>query len=366
MWMARNIFDFMCSWGPVVLGHRNPRVDAAAIAQLSLGDCLNGPTPHMVELAERVVDNITHADWAMFCKNGTDATSMAVGIARAATGRSHILMANGSYHGIAPWSMPIGAKGVTKEELSTTGRFTYNDLASVEAAADAADGKVAAIVLTPIRHDIRRDLELPTPAFARGVRALCDRLGSVLILDEVRTGYRLHQHGSWEPLGVAPDLSAWSKAIANGYALACLVGNASLSDAAQSVFVTGSFWMGAAAFAAAIATLDELEESKAIDEMDGNGRLFCTGLREQALAHGLTVSVSGPPQLPFMTFEDDPAFAKARLWTEACVRDGLYIHPTHNWFLSAAHDEDVIRQALEITDRAFAGLREQLPHDSSL
>lgn len=353
---GKEYLDFMCSWGPMVLGHRNRRVEAAVAKQLSIGDCLDGPTTHLVDLAERLVDKVAHADWAMFCKNGTDATSMAITVARAATGRRHILMANGSYHGIATWSARPDAKGVTPEELANTGRFEYNDLASLEAAVDAAGGDVAAIVLTPVRHDVKRDLEDATPEFARGVRVLCDRIGSVLILDEVRCGYRIDHRGSWEPLGVRPDLSAWSKAIANGYPLACLLGAESLNDAAQSITVTGSFWLGAVPLAAGLATFAEVEESGAIEVMGRSGNLFCAGLREQALSYGLSVSVTGPPQLPFMTFAGDSDFSQASLWAGACVADGLYIHPTHNWFISSAHDEAVVRQALEITDRAFSAV----------
>ncbi len=122
--------DFMCGWGPIVLGRRDPVVEAAVLAQLAQGDCLNGPAPVMVELAELLVDTVAHADWAILAKNGTDATTICVTIARAATGRRKVLVADGAYHDAAPWCTPRPA-GVVAEDRAHLVRFDYNDIASV-------------------------------------------------------------------------------------------------------------------------------------------------------------------------------------------------------------------------------------------
>ncbi len=131
---GRKYLDFMCSWGPVVLGHRHAHVDEAARRQMEQGDCLNGPTERMVELAERLVGLVTHADWAMFSKNGTDATTTCVTLARAATGKRKILLASGAYHGAVPWCSPY-PYGVTAEDRAHAIYFKYNDIDSLEAAA---------------------------------------------------------------------------------------------------------------------------------------------------------------------------------------------------------------------------------------
>jgi hypothetical protein len=121
--------DLMCSYGPVVLGHRHPRVEAAVTAQAALGDCQNGPGPAMVDLAELLVRTVRHADWAMFAKNGTDATTMCCTIARAQTGRRKILAATGAYHGAAPWCTPRPA-GTTPEDRANLGYYTYRQRAA--------------------------------------------------------------------------------------------------------------------------------------------------------------------------------------------------------------------------------------------
>ncbi|WP_022930215.1 aminotransferase class III-fold pyridoxal phosphate-dependent enzyme [Patulibacter americanus] len=355
---GREYLDFMCSWGPILLGHAHPVVDAAATAAMATGDVLNGPTPHMVELAELLVDQVPHADWTMFAKNGNDVTTLGVVVARAATGHRKVLVANNSYHGIAGWSSRPGVSGMTPEDHANTVFFDYNDLASVEAAvAEAGEDDVAAIVVTPIRHDVFRDLEPADPEFARGVRAVCDRVGAALIVDDVRCGLRLDLRGSWEALGVRADLSAWSKSLANGHPLAVLLGAEAFREAASGVTATGSFWMAGAPMAAAVATINVLRETDGIGTMRDSGQRFQDGLAAQAAAHGLQVTVSGPPQLPFLSFAGDATFERAKRWTGECAQNGVFLHPVHNWFLSAAHDAASIDAALERTDEAFATLR---------
>ncbi|MBI2764818.1 MAG: aminotransferase class III-fold pyridoxal phosphate-dependent enzyme [Chloroflexi bacterium] len=348
--------DFMCSYGPIVLGHAHPKVDAAAAAQQAEADCQNSPSSRIVELAELLVATIPHADWATFAKNGTDATTWCLMVARAATGRRKVLAAKGAYHGAAPWCNPR-PNGTTPEDRANLLYYSYNNLQSVEAALEAAGDDTAGIIVSPFRHDAGFDQELVDPAFARGLRAICDRTGAALILDDVRAGFRLDIGGSWETVGVRPDLSAYSKAIANGYALAAVVGADKFREGARQVFNTGSFWFAAASMAASMATITAIKEERAIESMTNAGTLFRDGLAAQAESHGLRIRQTGPVQMPFLTFEDDADFRKALVFTGEAIRRGVYLHPRHNWFLSAALTEDDIAEALEVTDVAFARVR---------
>ena len=331
---GREFIDFMCSFGPILLGHAHPEVDAVAAETSARGDVLNCPGPEMVELAEVLVDQMPHADWAMFAKNGTDATSLAVVAARGTTGHRKVLMARGSYHGIGGWALPDEAVGTVPEDHANTVRFEYNDLDSVEAAVEqAGDNDIAAIVCTPHRHDVFVDQEPVDPEFARGVRDICDRVGAALIIDDVRVGLRVDLRGSWESIGVRPDLSAWSKSLANGYPLAALMGAEPYRDVAGRITATGSFWYAAAPMAAALTTIRILKETDGIELMRAAGERFQQGLRAQAAAHGFDVSVTGPPPLPLLLFADDAEFTRVRAWGNACARNGVYLHPVHNWFL---------------------------------
>jgi glutamate-1-semialdehyde 2,1-aminomutase len=353
---GRRYVDFMCSWGPIILGHKHPAVTEAVQRQMAAGDCLNGPTERMVELAERLVRLIPHADWALFSKNGTDATTTCVTIARATSGRRKILAARGAYHGAVPWCTPHPL-GVTAEDRAHLIEYVYNDVSSLEAAVDKAGDDLAGVIVSAFRHDYGFDQELPSAEFARSARALCDDKNAALIVDDVRAGFRLTLRGSWDLLGVQPDLSAWSKAIANGYALSAVTGNETMRDAASRLFVTGSFWCGAVSMAAAIATLDELERIDGPRVMRDLGQRFRDGIAKQAAEAGVGVRQSGPPQMPTILFDDDTDFTIGERLAAEALKRGVYLHPRHNMFLSAAHTADDIDFALEVTREAFAALK---------
>ncbi len=348
--------DFVCSWGPIILGHCHEAVDEAARAQAARGDCLNGPGEVMVELAELFVATIAHADWVQFKKNGNDATTAAVTIARAGTGRRKILLARGSYHGSAPWCSP-SVLGVTAEDRAHIVAFEYNDSASLERAAEAAKGDLAAIIVTAFRHDLGRDQELPDPEFARRTRAICDEADAALIVDDVRAGFRLHTGGSWEPFGIRPDLSSWSKAISNGYALAALTGNDRFRAPAAAVFSTGSFWTASVPMAASLATIRALLGTDAVGHMTRLGGRLRDGLEALSRRHGIPIRQTGPVQMPALLFADDPDCRKGFSFCSAAIAHGVYFHPTHTMFLSAAHTEADIDHALEAAAHGFRAVQ---------
>ena len=352
---GRRYVDFMCSWGPIVVGHQHPEVNEAVQRQMAAGDCLNGPSERMVELAERMVRLIPHADWALFGKNGTDATTTCVTLARARTGRRKILVAQGAYHGATPWCSPM-TTGVTPEDRAHLLTYVYNDVGSLESAVQRAGDDLAGVIVSAFRHDFGQDQEMPDAAFARRVRELCDASDAALIVDDGRAGFRLTMRGSWDLVGVQPDLSAWSKAIANGYALAAVTGNDKYRDAASKLFVTGSFWCSAVSMAAAIATLDVLEKTDGPRLMREMGQRLRDGIAAQSREFGIGVRQSGPPQMPTLLFDDDPACAKGERFTLEALKHGVYLHPKHNMFLSTAHTPADIDFALEATRAGFTAL----------
>lgn len=352
---GRTFIDFMCSWGPIILGHRHPAVEAAAATQAAQGDCMNGPAPVLVELAETLVDMVPHADWCLFGKNGSDATTTCVTVARAETGRRKVLVAQGAYHGAVPWCSPSVA-GVTAEDRAHLLFFRFNDTASLDAAAEQAGSDLAAILVSAFRHDYGQAQELPTPAFARRVRALCDETGAAMVLDDGRAGFRLHLGGSWEGLGVQPDLAAWSKAIANGHPLAAVTGRDRFRDAATRVYTTGSFWCGAVPMAAALATLGELRRLDGPARMQATGQRLRDGLAERAHHHGIAISQTGPVQMPTLLFDADPDWTRGSAFCAEALRHGAYFHPKHNMFLSCAHTNADIDQALDAADAGFRHL----------
>jgi glutamate-1-semialdehyde 2,1-aminomutase len=345
--------DLMCSYGPIVLGHRHAKVDEAARRQSDHGNCFNGPGAAWVELAERLVALTPWANWSVFAKNGSDVCTWATQVARAATGRRKVLAAKGAYHGTHAWCTPLPA-GTTAEDRAHVVTYRYNDLDSVDAALAAHEGDVAAIIVSAFRHDAFHDQEMPAPGFLPGLRAHCDRLGAVLILDDVRAGFRLHLGGSGERVGIAPDLTCYCKALGNGYPIAACLGRDSLREAAARVFFTGSYWTSAVPMAAALACLDELEASGAVEHMAKIGSALRAGIERQAATHAQEIRYTGPPAIPFLTFTaDHGSFERSRVFAAACASHGVYLHPHHNWFLSAALTDVDVARVLEVTDEAF-------------
>jgi glutamate-1-semialdehyde 2,1-aminomutase len=339
----------------MVLGYRDPDVEAAVRDQGARGDSLNGPSERLVELAELLAATIPHCDWSLLAKNGTDATTICVTVARAATDKRKILIARRAYHGAAPWCTPYLA-GTLPEDRAHQVFYDYNDAASLEQAAAEAGDDLAAIIATAMRHDIGRDHELVDRSFAETARAICDRTGAALIIDDVRAGFRLDLGGSWEAVGVRPDLSAFSKAIANGYALAAVTGRDRFREAATRIFTTGSFWFQAIPMAAALATLRKLHAVDGVARMARAGLRLREGLEAQAKSRGIRIRQSGPPQMPLILFEDDPDVVKGKFFCVEALKRGVYLHPVHTMFLSCAHGDAEIDRALEATDAALAAV----------
>jgi glutamate-1-semialdehyde 2,1-aminomutase len=348
--------DFMCGYGPNLLGYCNPKIDAAALAQMKLGDAMTGPGPVMVEFAEKLVRLVDHADWAMFCKNGTDTTTMAMMTARAHTKKKKVLVAKGAYHGAAPWCTP-NHTGTVPEDRAHLITYVYNDVASLEAAVIAAGDDLAAIFASPFKHDAFTDQALPDPVYARRARQLCDEKGALLIVDDVRAGFRMARDSSWSLVGVKPDLSSWGKAIANGYPISALLGSNKCRTAAGSIYVTGSFWYAAVPMAAGIATLKEIETSDYLEKTTRLGTKLRDGLAEISERHGFALRQTGPAQMPLILFKDDPDFRTGYGWSSEMVSRGVYVHPWHNMFLCSAMTDKDIDTALQAAEDSFKALK---------
>ncbi|HEY7800354.1 MAG TPA: aminotransferase class III-fold pyridoxal phosphate-dependent enzyme [Hyphomonadaceae bacterium] len=358
LWDAdgNRLLDFMCAYGPQLFGYGNARIDRAYVGQLALGDAMTGPSGLMVDLAEAMTAMVTHADWAMFCKNGTDANTMALMAARAQTGRNSVVRARGTYHGAAQWSNPR-KKGITPADQANQQLCDYNDVASLEAAVAAAGDDLAAIFAAPFRHDVFVDQAAPTPVYARRARELADEKGALLVVDDVRAGFRIARDCSWSVVGVQADMSCWGKCIANGHPISALLGSNSARKGAESIFTTGSYWFAAAAMAASLVTLELIRSTDYLERIEALGTRLRAGLAEASRAHGFGFRQSGPPQMPLFLFDDDKELKLGNAWSVQMVSRGVYVHPWHNMFLSGAMTEKDIDFAVDAADASFRALK---------
>lgn len=352
--------DFLCGYGPNLFGYAHTGIDQAYFDRAKLGDTMTGPGEAMVLLAEAMTAQVSHADWAMFCKNGTDATTMAMMIARNHTKKNTIVLAKGAYHGAAPWCTPV-KNGVAPSDRANQVFYEYNDVESLEAAVKAAGSDLAAIFASPIKHDTFVDQELPNPEYARRARELCDEHGALLIVDDVRAGFRLARDCSWALVDVKPDLSTWGKAIANGHPISALLGSDVCRFAAATIYATGSYWFSAAPMAAALETLKLIANTDYLEHTIALGERLRSGLDEAAGRHGFALRQTGPAQLPLIMFDDDPTSAKGYLWNNALLKRGVYFHPWHNMFICAAMTTADIDATLNAADDAFKVVKEAGP-----
>jgi glutamate-1-semialdehyde 2,1-aminomutase len=348
--------DFMCAYGPQLFGYGHAGIDAAYASQMRTGDALTGPGPAMVELAEAFTQIVTHADWAMFCKNGSDATTIALMAARAQTKRNGIVRATGAYHGAQPWANPRPT-GIAPGERAAQHFCTYNDIASLEEAVKAAGDDLAAIFVSPFRHDVFQDQFLPTRDFAVRCRELADKTGAMLVVDDVRGGFRVSRDCSWSTVGVQPDLSCWGKTIANGHPISAVLGSDSARAGAAAIFTTGSYWFAAAAMSASLATLKLIRETDYLERLNTMGDTLRAGLHERASAHGFTIRQTGPSPLPQILFDADPDFRFGYGWCSEMLKRGVYTHPWHNMFLSVAMTDTDITFALDAAEESFKTLK---------
>jgi glutamate-1-semialdehyde 2,1-aminomutase len=347
--------DWMCAYGPMILGYGHPAVEAAVAEQLAAGDCLPLPGPRMVELAERLVRLTPRGDLVVFGNNGADATSWAVDVARAHTGRPLIARVAGAYHAARPWALPR-TPGVPRSHQDELVEFGWNDLDGLRALFTAHPDRIAVVMTTPFDHATGA---APALGFFDGLRALCDAHGALFAMDDVRAGFRFHLGGSCEHFGAAPDLICYSKAIANGHALSAGLARESLRGAAERVYFTGSFFFASGAFAAALATLEVLEHTDAIARIQRIGRLLTDGLAEQARRHAVPLLPVGQPAMPVVRLADDPDRRRTRRFCSLVTAAGAYAHPGHNWFVSAAHTEEDVARTLEASERAFRTVAEE-------
>ena len=295
--------DFINGLLPIILGYRDPDVDAAVIEQMNKGVLFSLAAPVEGELAELLVDMIPCAETVRFGKNGSDATAGAVRIARAFTGRDRVAVCG--YHGWQDWYIGSTSrnKGIPETVRQLTHSFTYNDLSSLQRLFDEHDGEFAAVVMEPM------SVEEPAPGFLEGVRDAAHRQGALFILDEIITGFRYAPGGAQELFGVVPDLAAFGKSMANGYPISAVVGKREIMKEMEDVFFSFTFGGEALSLAAAVATLQKIRRENVVGRLWETGGRIMEAVRERLGAAGLeaTIRIAGKPPWNLLLFQDQEA-----------------------------------------------------------
>jgi len=358
---GNEFIDYPMALGAVSLGHGRPEVVAAITKQLQSGTSFSLMHPIEIELAERIVAMVPCAERVRFGKNGSDATSACIRAARAKTGRKHV--ARCGYHGWQDWSIDasygIRARGVPDEVMQLTRPFPYNDLAALEKL--LADVPCAAVILEPIAAVVPKD------GYLQGVRDLATKSGAVLIFDEVISGFRYARGGAQQYFGVTPDLCSMGKGMANGLPISVVAGTREFMEPFEEIFFSFTFGGETTAIAAALATLDVMEQHDYWAHCWRLGARLQDGYRALAKEHGLDAitDCAGLPPWTVVTFVDRAPWAAMQLKTlfqQEMLRRGILFSGSQ--FISLAHGDAEIDRTLAAYADAMRTLRFAL--DSSI
>ena len=358
---GNRFIDYMCAYGPNILGYHDPDVDAAAAKQRAIADCTTLPSTLMIDFADLLVDTVASADWAFFAKNGNDVTTLAVMTARAYTHRKKIVFFKGYYHGVAPWTQKLDYAGVIEEDVMHNLYVEWNNYEQLEEVFDTYRGEIAAVIGQPYMHGNFMDNQLPADGFWQKVRKKCTEEGSVLIVDDVRAGFRLDLAGSDHFFGFEADLICFCKALANGYNVSALCGKEFLKNTVSSMSYTGSYWLSAVPFAAGIACIEKMKRIDAPRLLNQRGELLKKGLIAAADAHGFDLHVTGAPSLFYLRIADDPSLKLHQEWIAECVLRGVFFTNHHNHFINASLTEEDIAETVEVANEAFEVVRKRHP-----
>ena len=372
--------DYIGSWGPLILGHARREVVDAVCEAAHKGCSFGAPTVGETLLAQEVIEAFPSMEMVRFVNSGTEATMSAIRLARGVTGRDLIIKFEGCYHGhsdsllvkAGSGALTMGAPtsaGVPASIAANTLVAQYNDIESVQALFDEFGPRIAGIIVEPVAGNM--GVVLPRHGFLEGLRELCDDNGSILIIDEVMTGFRVGHGGAQGLYGLDPDITCCGKIIGGGLPLAAFGGKREyMQQLAPTgpVYQAGTLSGNPLAVAAGLTTLRLLKEPGIYDMLTRRTNTLVEGIRQRAAAHNVPVRVNhaGAMFSIFFTDEDVRDYESAAASDKemfarfySLLRDGgVYIAPSQfeSLFVSCCHDDGVIEETLNCIDNAFSRL----------
>jgi 3-aminobutanoyl-CoA transaminase len=353
--------DFLCGYGPIILGYREEEVDDAVIGQIrNKGFCFTLTQGYQNQLAKKLNELVPCSEMSIFLKTGSDATTASIRIARAYTNRIKVMRCG--YHGWHDWCVEMKG-GIPEKFYEDVHEFRYNNLRQLEELMVKYGDQTAAIIMTPFGHPNHQKMEEPQPGFLEEVRKIATRFGAVLIFDEVRTNFRLSMGGAQKLYGVTPDLSVLGKSMANGYAISAVSGKTEVMMAAsQKLFISSTFFPNSDGYVAALKTVEILERENVIDNIWEKGNRFLKRVRNTMDKYNVGAELTGVAPMFYITFKRDEAGThKARrddFYTQL-IRRGIFLHPHHHGYICYRHTEQDLEITAKAIDEALAYVNEK-------
>ncbi len=359
---GNEFIDYLCGYGPIILGYREDEVDDAVFRQIKdKGFCFTLTQPYQNDLARKINELIPSAELSIFLKTGSDATTAAIRIARAYTGRVKVMRCG--YHGWHDWCVEMKG-GIPEKFYEDVHEFHYNDLDMLEDLMKKHGDETAAIIMTPFGHPLHQKMQEPKPGFLEGVRKIADKYGSVLVFDEVRTCFRLKFGGAQELYGVTPDLTVLGKGMANGWAISVVTGKRDVMMAAASkLFISSTFFPNSDGYIAALKTIEIMQREKVIDNIWEKGSRLLVKIRDVIDKYpSAGAELTGVAPMFIITFtKGDPKTMRDRRteFYTRLIRKGFFFTPHHHAYISFRHTEEDLNLTLAAIDESMAYISEK-------
>ncbi len=358
---SNKYIDLVNSLAAVTLGYGDKGLEKSILRQLKLGVSLSLPTKIESEVAELIIELVPSAEMVRFSKNGSDATSAAIRLARAFTGRDQIVACG--YHGWHDWYIGTTSrnKGIPTAVSALTHNFQYNDIESLKSALTLNEGKVAAVIIEPMNDTY------PQPGFLEEVQGRAKKAGAVLIFDEVITGFRFSEGGAQKLFNVTPDLATFGKGIANGFPLSAVVGRREIMKEMEHVFISGTFGGELLSLAAARYVLKKHQKNEICGDLVNKGNVLNELTNELIDSFGLSnvVSLSGHPTWKFLRWNGLGEYSAAEIKTffmQEIFQEGVLVLNSHN--ISQAHDKKIIVKIIDAYSKVFGKIEKAISQGS--
>jgi len=356
---GNEFIDFLCGYGPIILGYREEEVDEAVYKQISgKGFCFTLTQKYQNILAKKLTELVPSAELSIFLKTGSDATTASIRIARAHTNRLKVMRCG--YHGWHDWCVEMKG-GIPSKFYEDVYEFRYNNLDQLEQLMAIHGSETAAIIMTPFGHPNHEKMEIPKPGFLQGVRDIADRYGAVLVYDEIRTGFRLSMGGAQKLYGVVPDLTVLGKALANGYPISVVTGKKDIMmAAAQKLFISSTFFPNSDGFVAALKTIEILEREKVLTNIWEKGERFFQQIKALLDQYDVGAELTGVAPMFYITFEKDDSGSykgKRRDFYVQLIRKGFFFSPFHHAYISFRHTDGDLQLTLGAIEESLSFVR---------
>lgn len=262
-------------------------------------------------------------------------------------------MFKGYYHGVSPWCMKKDYPGVLEEDVANNIILPWNDIPALERTIAENKDQIACLIAQPYDHGNFSDNSFPEEGFWPKVREICTRNGIVLIVDDVRAGFRLDLAGSDHYFGFEADLICFCKALANGYNMSCVCGKEFLKSAMSGLSYTGSYWLSAVPFAACIACVNKMKKLDTPKLFLEKGTKLTEGLKKAGREHGFDLVTSGAPALFYLRIANDDSLVLHQEWVSEMVSRGIFLASHHNHFINASLTDEDIKHTVEVAEECF-------------